>query len=86
MMAITVRFPAMLQPTAGTQVVIDESITDVAALLVALERKIPGIATQLADPIFNFAVNDEMLLHGVRKHPLNDGDVVEIVPTISGGE
>ena len=85
MMAITVRFPAMLQPTAGTEVVIDESVGDVAALLLALDRKIPGISAELADPIFNFAVNDEMLLHGVRKHPLNDGDVVEIVPTISGG-
>jgi molybdopterin converting factor small subunit len=84
-MAITVRFPAMLQPTAGREVVIDEPARDVAALLLALERKIPGISAQLADPIFNFAVNDDMLLHGVRHHPLNDGDVIEIVPTISGG-
>lgn len=84
-MAITIRFPAMLQATTGTEVLIDEPVSDVAALLLALERKVPGISTQLADPIFNLAVNDEMLLHGVRKHPLNDGDVVEIVPTISGG-
>jgi molybdopterin converting factor small subunit len=33
----------------------------------------------------NVAVNDEMLLHGVRERPLADGDVVELIPTISGG-
>ena len=84
-MAITIRFPAMLHAAAGTEVVIHEPVKDVAALLLALERKVPGISTQLSDPIFNIAVNDEMLLHGVRKHPLKDGDTVEIVPTISGG-
>jgi molybdopterin converting factor small subunit len=26
-----------------------------------------------------------MLLHGVGDHPVRDGDVVEIVPTIAGG-
>jgi molybdopterin converting factor small subunit len=30
-------------------------------------------------------VNDEMLLHSVDRHPVKDGDVVEIVPAISGG-
>lgn len=85
MMAVTVRFPAMLQAKAGAEVSIDEPVTDVASVLRALERRIPGIAQDLADPIFNLAVNDEMLLHGVRHHPLKDGDVVEIVPTISGG-
>ena len=84
-MAITVRFPAMLQPTAGTEVLIDEPVSDVGGLLVALERKVPGLSAHLADPIFNIAINDEMLLHGVRTHPLKDGDTVEIVPTISGG-
>lgn len=85
MMAVTVRFPAMLHAVAGTEVVIEDPVDDVAAVLTALERKLPGISQQLADPIYNLAVNDEMLLHGVRQHPLKDGDIVEIVPTISGG-
>jgi molybdopterin converting factor small subunit len=84
-MAITVLFPAMLQPTVGTEILIDEPISDIAGLLAVLEHRIPGISALLSDPIFNVAVNDEMLLHGVRQHPLKDGDVVEIVPTISGG-
>ena len=85
MMAVIVRFPAMLHAVAGPEVVIDEPVDDIAAALAALERKVPGITRQLADPIYNLAVNDEMLLHGVRRHPLKDGDIVEVVPTISGG-
>jgi molybdopterin converting factor small subunit len=84
-MAIIVRFPAMLRASAGSQVDVREPVRDIAELVTALERQLPGIAEKLADPIFNFAVNDEMLLHRVFTHPLYDGDTVEIVPTISGG-
>ena len=84
-MAITVRFPAMLHARAGRQIVIDEPVGDIAALVVALDRRIPGLAAELDDPIFNVAVNDEMLLHGVHGHPLHDGDLVEFVPAIAGG-
>lgn len=84
-MSIVVRLPAMLQAAAGAELVIDEPVGDVAALLDALDRRVPGLGARLADPIFNVAVNDEMLLHGVARRPLADGDVVEIVPTIAGG-
>ena len=82
---ITVRFPAMLHATAGREVVIDEPVADLPALVAALERRLPALRRELADPIYNFAVNDELLLHGARTRALKDGDVVEIVPTISGG-
>lgn len=82
---ITVRFPSMLQARTGREVMVEEPVSDLGALLAALERVRPGLAADLADPIYNFAVNNEMLLHGVRSHPLKDGDVVEIVPTIAGG-
>jgi molybdopterin converting factor small subunit len=84
-MTVTIRFPAMLQAKAGHELRIDEEVADIASLLVILERRIPGLARDLADPIYNFAVNDELILHGVSTRPLKDGDVVEIVPTISGG-
>ena len=35
--------------------------------------------------MLNFAVNDEIILHRAGERPLADGDVVEIVPAISGG-
>jgi aldehyde:ferredoxin oxidoreductase len=82
---ITVRFPSMLQQRAGRELIVDEPLADLGALVDLLHRRIPGLAGDLADPIYNFAVNDEMLLHGVRTHPLKSGDIVEIVPTISGG-
>jgi molybdopterin converting factor small subunit len=82
---VTVRFPSLLHARAGRELVIDEPVSDLGALLDVLDRRVPGLSRELADPIYNFAVNDAMLLHGVRAHPLNDGDIVEIVPTISGG-
>ena len=81
-MPISVRLPAML---GGGEVTITERVETIGQLVRALERVRPGVAAQLRDTIFNFAVNDEMLLHDVNEHPLKDRDVVEIVPAISGG-
>ena len=84
---ITVHLPAMLRPHAGGADVltITAPVQSMSELLAALERKAPRLVRQLDDSVFNFAVNDEMLLHGVHAHPLKDGDRVEIVPAISGG-
>jgi len=83
-MAIVVRLPPMLRRGADT-LTITEAVHTIAELVAALDRVQPDLAAQLDDTIFNFAVNDEMLLHSVHHHPVNDGDVVEIVPAISGG-
>lgn len=84
---ITVFLPAMLRPHAGgaESLTITAPVSSMSELLAALERKAPRLMRQLDDSVFNFAVNDEMLLHGVQEHPLKDGDRVEIVPAISGG-
>ena len=81
-MSINLRLPAMM---SGEVVAIGERVETIGQLVAALERTRPDIAAQLRDTIFNFAVNDEMLLHDVDRHPLKDGDLVEIVPAISGG-
>jgi len=62
------------------------AVHELADVLAALDRKAPGLLAELDDSVFNFAVNDEMLLHGVQQHPVKDGDRVEIVPAISGGQ
>jgi molybdopterin converting factor small subunit len=82
---ITVRLPAMVQATAAPEVLVDEAVHTVGELTAALARRFPQLAQRLEDPIFNVAVNDEMLLHRAAEHPLRDGDVVEFVPTIAGG-
>ena len=83
---VTVNFPAALQPAAGGKsLVVRESVANVGQLLQALERLAPGLGEQLDDPLYNIAVNDELLLHAVDQRPIADGDVVEVIPTMAGG-
>jgi molybdopterin converting factor small subunit len=82
---ITVRLPSSLRAAHEHVVQVHEPVRTIEELVQVLDRRIPGIKDQLDDAIFNFAVNDEMLLHGARHRTLIDGDVVEIVPAISGG-
>jgi molybdopterin converting factor small subunit len=82
---VTVRLPSTMRVSASDTLEIHEPVTSVAELIDVLDRRIPGFRDQLDDSVFNFAVNDEMLLYRARDHVLRDGDVVEVVPTISGG-
>ena len=82
---ITVRLPSTLKVGASETLEVQESVSSVAQLVDVIDRRIPGFRELLEDSVFNFAVNDEMLLHHARERALKDGDVVEIIPTISGG-
>jgi molybdopterin converting factor small subunit len=82
---ITVRLPSTLSVSGDETLVVHEPVATVAELIDALDRRIPGFRDQLEDSVFNFAVNDEMLLIHARDRALQPGDVVEVVPTISGG-
>jgi molybdopterin converting factor small subunit len=82
---ITVRLPATLRVGPTDTLTFEGPLATIAELVDALDARIPGFKDQLDDSVFNFAVNDEMLLHRAREHALKEGDVVEIIPTISGG-
>lgn len=82
---IMVRLPVTLRSGAEDVLHIDEDVATVGELIDVLDQRIPGFRDQLDDSVFNFAVNDEMLLYGARERALKSGDVVEIVPAISGG-
>ena len=82
---VTVRLPATLRVGSSDTLTFEQPLPDIAALIDALDARVPGFKDQLDDSVFNFAVNDEMLLHRARERTLADGDVVEIIPTISGG-
>ena len=83
---ITVRLPAMLRgDDIGEELRIEEGVANVAQLVAALDRVRPGLGERLQDSLFNFAVNDALVLHGADDYPLAHGDTVEIVPTIAGG-
>jgi molybdopterin converting factor small subunit len=82
---ITVVLPSTLQVSDTNRLEVHESVATIAELVEAIDRRVPGFRDQLDDSVFNFAVNDEMLLHHARERALHDGDVVEVIPTISGG-
>lgn len=82
---ITVRLPSTLAVGLGDTLTFSEPLATIAALVEALDIRIPGFKELLDDSVFNFAVNDEMLLQHARERRLADGDTVEIIPTISGG-
>ena len=82
---ITVRLPATLRVGPEDIMTFTGALPTIADLVDALDVRIPGFKDQLDDSVFNFAVNDELLLHRARDRRLADGDVVEIIPTISGG-
>ena len=79
---IIVRLPPML---GGGTVTITNQVGTVEELTRALRQARPDLVSRLDDSIFNFAINDEMLIHDAGDHRVDDGDVVEIVPAISGG-
>lgn len=81
---LTVRLPASLRHGSQTME-IPEPIGSLKELIAAVDRRLPGFARGVDEAMFNFAVNDELILQGINTHPLKDGDRVEIVPTISGG-
>ena len=82
---ITVNFPAVFYPLAGQSVIVHESVSTVGQLIQALDRLVPGIAQELDDPLYNIAINDEILLHAVDARAVKDGDVVEVIPSMAGG-
>jgi molybdopterin converting factor small subunit len=82
---ITVRLPSTLAIAGTTTLHIEDPVATIADLVEVLDRRLPGLKEQLEDSVFNFAVNDEMLLHRARDRALAHGDVVEVVPAISGG-
>jgi molybdopterin converting factor small subunit len=67
------------------EVTIEKPVGTIGALVRELDARYAGLARELDDSILNFAVNDELVLRDARRRPLEDGDVVEIIPMISGG-
>jgi molybdopterin converting factor small subunit len=82
---IVVVLPSTLDVDGRRRLEVHEPVTTIAELVGVIDARIPGFREQLDDSVFNFAVNDEMLLHHARERALRDGDTVEVIPTISGG-
>ncbi len=82
---VTVRLPASLGDGRGDTILIDRPVATIDDVVAAINERVPGFAGQVAEAAFNFAVNDVVLLHRVARHPIRDGDTVEVIAAISGG-
>ena len=83
---IVVRLPSMLQePGRPAELTLDLRLRTIADVVAELDARYPGLAREIEDSIFNFAVNDEFVLSQARERALQSGDIVEIIPMISGG-
>ena len=83
---IIVRLPSALRESGTAPALsVDEPVANIGQLVAAIERLRPDLAEHLHDSLYNFAVNDTLILHGADRHPLKDGDIVELIPTIAGG-
>lgn len=82
---ITVTLPSTLQINSSDRLEVHEPVATIAQLVDSIDRRIPGFREQLDESVFNFAVNGEMLLVHARERAVKDGDLVEVIPTISGG-
>lgn len=82
---ITIKLPSTLRDIAGDTLLVNERVATIAELVDVIDREIPGFRDQLDDSVFSFAVNDEILLYRALERALSEGDVVEVIPTISGG-
>jgi molybdopterin converting factor small subunit len=79
---ITVILPVVLnRPELSGDVIVHEPAATIGDLVGVLDARYPGLAAEIDDALFNFAVNGRLVLHRVRQEPLSDGDVVEILPT-----
>ena len=92
-MAITVRIPSVLRNLTAGKETIDVTAATVDDALAAIEAAYPGIKARLCDDagklrrFVNVFVGEEDIrfLDG-QKTAIKDGDLIDIVPAIAGGQ
>jgi molybdopterin converting factor small subunit len=82
---VLVRLPSMLRYGRSDALEIADDVRNVGELIEILARRVPGFRQQMDAAMLNIAINDDLVVHDLPARPLRDGDVIEIVPTISGG-
>lgn len=90
-MAVEVRLPAVLRRLTGGKAVVVAGGRNIGELIANLDAEYPGLADQLISDgdlhrFVNIYVNDEDVRYlGKLSAPLDDDDVVSILPAVAGG-
>lgn len=90
-MAVEVRLPAVLRRFTGGEAVVSCDGHNLKELIVNLDARYPGLGDQLISDgdlhrFVNIYVNDEDVRYlGRLAAPLEDDDVVSILPAVAGG-
>jgi molybdopterin converting factor small subunit len=91
-MAVEVRIPTILRKYSGGQKKVEASGGTIAAVLSDLDRRYPGISSQLFNAdgslhrFVNVYLNDEdMRFLGALEAAVADDDVIAILPAVAGG-
>jgi molybdopterin synthase sulfur carrier subunit len=87
-----VRVPAMLRPTVGGERIVAAKGSTLRQLIEDVDSRHPGFARQLLESngsqhrFVNIYVNDEDVryLNGLDT-PVEEGDIVSILPAVAGG-
>ena len=87
-----VRVPSMLRPTVGGERVVAAEGSTLRELISNMDRRHPGFAGQLLENdgaqrrFVNIYINDEDIryLRGLDT-PVEEGDVISILPAVAGG-
>lgn len=91
-MAVLVHVPTLLRPTTKGERMVAGQGSTLGELLNDLEARFPGFRGQLTDDdgglrrFINVYKNDEDVRYlGKLETPVNDGDVISILPAVAGG-
>jgi aldehyde:ferredoxin oxidoreductase len=88
--SLTLRLPSSLRALGNGSatdgaLIVEEPVATIGELIEFLDRRYPKLAGELRSSVYNFAVNQELILHQRDRQVLRSGDVVEILPTFAGG-
>ena len=91
-MAVEVRIPTILRQHTGGQKAVNGAGSTVREIIDDLDKQHPGIKVRVVTEtgdlhrFINVYLNDEDIRFlGTLETPVNDGDIVSILPAVAGG-
>ena len=83
--AVKVRLPCGIAGAPEGAVIVDQPVTNVAELRIALQKRLPHAVEQLEDETLNLVVNGNVVLAKEETVAIRSGDEVTILAMMAGG-